>query len=87
MVNEAAAAVADGTALRPSDVDAVFVHGFGFPRFRGGPMKYADTVGPATILADLQEFAREDPRFWKPTPLLAQLVADGRTFDHLNHER
>ncbi len=53
-----------------------FVHGYGFPRYRGGPMKYADTVGLPKILADIQEFAKEDPLFWQPSPLL---VRPGRT--------
>jgi 3-hydroxyacyl-CoA dehydrogenase len=60
------------------------VHGYGFPRFRGGPMKYADMVGLPTILANIQDFAREDPLFWQPAPLLLQLIEEGRNFDSLN---
>ncbi|NDP64299.1 3-hydroxyacyl-CoA dehydrogenase NAD-binding domain-containing protein [Polaromonas sp.] len=84
MVNEGARVVAEGIALRPLDVDVTLVHGYGFPRFRGGPMKYADTVGLPTILADIQAFAREDPLFWQPAPLLLQLIEEGRDFDSLN---
>ena len=84
MVNEGARVVAEGIALRPLDVDVTLVHGYGFPRFRGGPMKYADTVGLPVILADIQAFAPEDPLFWQPAPLLLQLIEEGRNFDSLN---
>ncbi len=84
MVNEGAKVVEEGIALRPLDVDVTFLSGYGFPRFRGGPMHYADTVGLPTILADIREFAQEDPLFWKPAPLLEKLVAEGRDFGSLN---
>ena len=84
MVNEGANVVHQGIALRPLDVDVTFVHGYGFPRYRGGPMKYADMVGLENILADIQEFAKQDPLFWQPSPLLVQLVKEGKNFDSLN---
>ena len=84
MVNEGAKVVQEGIALRPLDVDVTFLSGYGFPRHRGGPMKYADMVGLDKVLADLREFAQEDPLFWKPAPLLEKLVAEGRNFDSLN---
>ena len=84
MINEGANVVQEGIALRPLDVDATFVHGYGFPRFRGGPMKYADSVGLDTVLADIRSFAKEDPVFWKPSPLLVELVEQGRDFESLN---
>ncbi len=84
MVNEGANVVHQGIALRPLDVDVTFVYGYGFPRFRGGPMKYADMVGLPQILADIESFAKEDPLFWKPSPLLVELVAKGANFDSLN---
>ncbi len=84
MINEGANVVHQGIALRPLDVDVTFVHGYGFPRYRGGPMKYADMVGLENILADIQEFAKQDPLFWQPSPLLVQLVKDGKNFDSLN---
>ncbi|BFO57561.1 3-hydroxyacyl-CoA dehydrogenase NAD-binding domain-containing protein [Acidovorax sacchari] len=84
MVNEGAKVVDEGIALRPLDVDVTFLSGYGFPRFRGGPMHYADTVGLPKILADIREFAQEDPLFWKPAPLLEKLVAEGRDFGSLN---
>ncbi|MDY0107787.1 MAG: 3-hydroxyacyl-CoA dehydrogenase NAD-binding domain-containing protein, partial [Giesbergeria sp.] len=84
MINEGAKVVEEGIALRPLDVDVTFLSGYGFPRYRGGPMKYADMVGLPQVLADLREFAQEDPLFWKPAPLLEKLVAEGRNFDSLN---
>ncbi len=84
MINEGAKVVEEGIALRPLDVDVTFLSGYGFPRHRGGPMKYADMVGLPQVLADLREFAQEDPLFWKPAPLLEKLVAEGRNFDSLN---
>ena len=84
MINEGAKVVQEGIALRPLDVDVTFLSGYGFPRHRGGPMKYADRVGLPQVLADLREFAQEDPLFWTPAPLLEKLVAEGRNFDSLN---
>ncbi|MEJ8857487.1 3-hydroxyacyl-CoA dehydrogenase NAD-binding domain-containing protein [Variovorax robiniae] len=84
MVNEGAKVVAEGIALRPLDVDATFLYGYGFPRHRGGPMKYADTVGLPKILEDIRTFAKDDPLFWKPAPLLEKLVAEGKDFASLN---
>ena len=84
MINEGAKVVEEGIALRPLDVDVTFLSGYGFPRHRGGPMKYADMVGLPQVLADIQAFAQEDPLFWKPAPLLERLVAEGRNFDSLN---
>ena len=84
MINEGANVVHQGIALRPLDVDVTFVHGYGFPRHRGGPMKYADMVGLEKILADIQAFAKQDPLFWQPSPLLVQLVNEGKNFDSLN---
>jgi 3-hydroxyacyl-CoA dehydrogenase len=84
MVNEGAKVLADGIALRPLDIDVTFLYGYGFPRFRGGPMKYADTVGLANILADIRTFAEKDPLFWQPAPLLEKLVAEGKDFASLN---
>jgi 3-hydroxyacyl-CoA dehydrogenase len=87
MVNEGANVVHQGIALRPLDVDVTFVHGYGFPRFRGGPMKYADSVGLDKILADIREFAKEDSLFWQPSPLLVELVGRGADFASLNHTK
>jgi 3-hydroxyacyl-CoA dehydrogenase len=84
MINEGANVVHQGIALRPLDVDVTFLYGYGFPRHRGGPMKYADTVGLAKVLADIREFAQQDPVFWKPSPLIVDLVERGATLASLN---
>jgi 3-hydroxyacyl-CoA dehydrogenase len=84
MINEGANVVHQRIALRPLDVDVTFLYGYGFPRHRGGPMKYADTVGLPKVLADIREFAKEDPLFWQPSPLLVELVERGADFASLN---
>ncbi|NUX56787.1 3-hydroxyacyl-CoA dehydrogenase NAD-binding domain-containing protein [Paraburkholderia youngii] len=84
MINEGANVVHEGIALRPLDVDVTLLYGYGFPRYRGGPMKYADSVGLATILADIREYAKEDPLFRRPSPLLVELVERGADFASLN---
>lgn len=84
MVNEAAKVVGEGIARRPLDVDMTLLFGYGFPRYRGGPLKWADITGLAGILSDIKDFAKEDPYFWQPAPLLEQLVSEGRSFDDLN---
>jgi 3-hydroxyacyl-CoA dehydrogenase len=84
MINEGADVVHEGIALRPLDVDVTFLYGYGFPRHRGGPMKYADSIGLAKVLADIREFAQEDPIFWKPSPLIVGLVEQGETLASLN---
>ncbi|MDD1147381.1 3-hydroxyacyl-CoA dehydrogenase NAD-binding domain-containing protein [Pseudomonas sp. TNT2022 ID357] len=85
MINEGANVVHEGIALRPLDVDITLIHGYGFPRYRGGPLKYADQYGLPQVLADIREFAEEDPLFWTASPLLVQLVERGENFDSLNH--
>ncbi|OAN90738.1 3-hydroxyacyl-CoA dehydrogenase NAD-binding domain-containing protein [Sulfitobacter geojensis] len=86
MVNEAAKVVGEGIARRPLDVDMTLLFGYGFPRYWGGPMKWADIVGLDTVLADIEAYASEDAWFWQPAPLLKKLVAEGRTFDDLNKD-
>ena len=86
MINEGANVVHEGIALRPLDVDVVFLSGYGFPRHRGGPMKYADMVGLQKVLADIREFAKEDPLFWQPSALLVDLAERGANFDSLNKQ-
>ncbi len=84
MVNESARVVEEGIAQRPLDVDVTFLYGYGYPRWRGGPMKNADIQGLENILSDIKEFAKEDDHFWVSAPLLERLVAEGRDFDSLN---
>lgn len=84
MVNEAAKVVGEGIARRPLDVDVTKLYGYGFPRWRGGPLLWADTVGLDRLLSDIRDWAESDPYFWQPAPLLEQLVAEGRRFADLN---
>ena len=84
MINEAAKVVGEGIAKRPLDVDMTLLFGYGFPRHRGGPLKWADMVGLKNLLADIKRYAEEDPYFWQPAPLLEKMVAEGRSFDDLN---
>ncbi len=84
MINEGARVVEEGIALRPLDVDITMIYGYGHPRWRGGPLKYADMQGLDTILADIRSFEAEDPEFWKPALLLVDLVERGENFDSLN---
>jgi 3-hydroxyacyl-CoA dehydrogenase len=87
MVNEAAKVVGEGIAARPLDVDVTLLYGYGFPRWRGGPMLWADLEGLPGLLSDIQAWAKDDPYFWQPAPLLEQLVAEGRTFSDLNEAK
>ncbi len=83
MVNEGAKIVEEGIALRASDIDIVYLTGYGFPAHRGGPMCYADQVGLYNVVAAMHQFAQnplDDAAFWKPAPLLAKLAAEGRSF-------
>ncbi|MDX1715840.1 MAG: 3-hydroxyacyl-CoA dehydrogenase NAD-binding domain-containing protein [Anderseniella sp.] len=84
MINEGAKVLEEGIALRPVDIDIVQLTGYGHPRWRGGPMKYADMLGLKKVLASIRKFEKEDARFWKPAQLLVDLVEKGETFDSLN---
>ncbi len=81
LVNEGAKLLGEGIALRAVDIDVVYLNGYGFPAWRGGPMFYADTVGLDKVLARVEEFeARHGSDLWSPAPLLKQLAQEGRTF-------
>ena len=80
LANEGAQVLEEGYAVRASDIDVVYVHGFGFPRHRGGPMFYADTIGLPTVLARANEYRRELGDYWRPAPLLKRLASEGRGF-------
>ncbi|CAG4883400.1 Enoyl-CoA hydratase [Georgfuchsia toluolica] len=82
LVNEAAYLLEEGIAQRASDVDIVYLTGYGFPRHRGGPMFYADTVGLSNVVVAMGKYALgRHGGFWKPAPLLAKLAAEGKTFN------
>jgi len=84
LVNEAAHILEEGIANKASDIDIVYIFGYGFPVYRGGPMQYADQVGLFNVVQAMQRFARnplDDAKFWQPAPLLARLVAEGKSFN------
>ncbi len=80
LANEGARVLEEGYATRASDIDVIYCHGFGFPRHRGGPMFYADTVGLPTVLERVQTYRRQFGDYWQPAPLLERLVAERRGF-------
>jgi 3-hydroxyacyl-CoA dehydrogenase len=86
LVNEAAHILEEGIAAKASDVDMVYITGYGFPMHRGGPMLYADQCGLFNVVQAMKRFAQnplDDAEFWKPAPLLARLAAEGKTFNNV----
>jgi 3-hydroxyacyl-CoA dehydrogenase len=83
MINEGAKILDEGKAIRPSDVDVVWVNGYGWPVYRGGPMFYGDQVGPDKVLAKMQEFQATMGNTFKPAALLEKLVAEGKKFSDI----
>ncbi len=84
LVNEAAHILEEGIASKASDIDMVYLMGYGFPIYRGGPMNYANEVGLFNVVQAMNRFAQnplDDAKFWQPAPLLARLVAEGKTFN------
>ncbi len=84
LVNEAAHILEDGIASKASDIDMVYLTGYGFPIHRGGPMLYADQVGLFNVAQSMKRFQQnphDDASFWEPAPLLARLAAEGKTFN------
>jgi 3-hydroxyacyl-CoA dehydrogenase len=83
LVNEGAHILQEGIASKASDIDMVYLTGYGFPLWRGGPMCYADTQGLFNVVESMKRFAKnphDDAQFWQPAPLLAKLAAEGKTF-------
>jgi 3-hydroxyacyl-CoA dehydrogenase len=82
MVNEGAKILEEGIALRASDIDMVYLTGYGFPPYRGGPMFYADTVGLKKVLERIESFSKGyQGQVWKPAALLVKLAKEGRKFN------
>jgi 3-hydroxyacyl-CoA dehydrogenase len=84
LVNEGARILEEGIAQRASDIDMVYLAGYGFPLYRGGPMLYADTLGLYNVVRSMVQLSREarvDAAFWQPAPLLARLASEGKTFN------
>ena len=87
LVNEAAHILEEGIASKASDIDMVYLTGYGFPMHRGGPMLYADQVGLFNVAQTMSRFAKnplDDGAFWQPAPLLARLAAEGKSFNNVN---
>ena len=80
LANEGANILQEGFALRPGDIDVIYAYGFGFPRHRGGPMYYADSVGLPKVLARVNDYRAKFGDYWKPAQLLEQLAAAGKGF-------
>jgi 3-hydroxyacyl-CoA dehydrogenase len=83
LVNEAAKILEEGIASKASDIDIVYLTGYGFPLWRGGPMRYADEQGLFNVVQTMKKFAanpHDDASFWQPAPLLARLAAEGKSF-------
>ena len=82
LVNEGAHILEEGIALRASDIDMVYLTGYGFPPYRGGPMFYADTVGLREVLKSIEGFQKGyQGAQWKPAPLLVKLAKQGKRFN------
>ena len=86
LVNEGARILEEGYALRASDIDIIYLNGYGFPAHRGGPMWYADTVGLKKVLERVSEFHRQHGEIWRPAPLLKRLAEQGKTFAQFGKE-
>ena len=80
LVNEGARILEEGIALRAGDIDIIYLNGYGFPAYRGGPMWYADTVGLDKVCDRISEFHRQHGELWEPARLLKQLAQEGKTF-------
>jgi 3-hydroxyacyl-CoA dehydrogenase len=84
LVNEGARILEEGYALRAVDIDIIYLNGYGFPAYRGGPMWFADTVGLRRVYDHVCEFRRQHGEIWEPAPLLKQLAEQGGTFAGFN---
>ncbi|MDO8421513.1 MAG: 3-hydroxyacyl-CoA dehydrogenase NAD-binding domain-containing protein [Parvibaculum sp.] len=83
MINEGAKILEEGKAIRASDIDIVWINGYGWPVYRGGPMFYGDTIGLDKVLAKMKQFEAQMGADFKPAALLEKLVADGKGFKDL----
>jgi 3-hydroxyacyl-CoA dehydrogenase len=87
LVNEGARILEEGIALRAVDLDIIYLHGYGFPAYRGGPMWYADTVGLKKVYDRVAEFHQQHGELWQPAPLLKQFAEQGKLFADFNREK
>jgi 3-hydroxyacyl-CoA dehydrogenase len=87
LVNEGARILEEGFALRAADIDIIYLNGYGFPAYRGGPMWYADTVGLKKVFDRVEEFHKQHGELWEPAPLLKRLAEEGKKFADFNKEQ
>ena len=87
LVNEGARILEEGYALRAVDIDIIYLNGYGFPAYRGGPMWYADTVGLKKVYDRVREFHQQHGEIWEPAPLLKQLAEQGKTFAEFKRDQ
>jgi len=87
LVNEGARILEEGFALRAVDIDIIYLNGYGFPAYRGGPMWYADTVGLKKVYDRIVEFQKQHGEIWEPAPLLKQLAEQGKKFADFTREQ
>lgn len=83
MINEGCKILEEGIALRASDIDIVWLNGYGFPGYRGGPMCYGELIGLDKVYATMQRLERQHGKLWAPSPLLARLATSGGRFADL----
>jgi 3-hydroxyacyl-CoA dehydrogenase len=87
LVNEGAKILEEGFALRAVDIDIIYLTGYGFPVYRGGPMWYADTVSLKKVYEKIREFEARHGKLWAPAPLLERLAGRGSTFAQLDKDK
>ena len=87
LVNEGARILEEGIVWRAVDIDIIYLNGYGFPAYRGGPMWYADTVGLDKVYRRISEFHQRHGELWEPAPVLKRLAEEGKTFAELNREQ
>jgi 3-hydroxyacyl-CoA dehydrogenase len=87
LINEGAKILEEGIALRAVDIDIIYINGYGYPAWRGGPMWYADAVGLKKVYDSVSQFHKEHGELWEPAPLLKQLAEEGRTFADFDKEK
>jgi 3-hydroxyacyl-CoA dehydrogenase len=87
LVNEGARILEEGIVGRAVDIDIIYLNGYGFPAYRGGPMWYADTVGLDKVYRRISEFHQQHGELWEPAPVLKRLAEEGKTFAELNREQ
>jgi 3-hydroxyacyl-CoA dehydrogenase len=80
LINEGAKILEEGIALRPIDIDIIYLNGYGYPAWRGGPMWYADTIGLGKVYERIKQFHEEHGELWAPAPLLKRLAEENKTF-------